>query len=242
MKSLYDQFEPNRPNPGRRAGGAMKAGALCLLATVAALTAGCGSAKLDKTGTPVRDKPVVLTLADHENGTLDVQNWIHEVQRRSGGTIRIEFRQRLARERPRLRPRDDRGRPRRPHRHREDRRSLLGRGRRAELPRARRTDADRQLRARAAGADQRSAGRDDQGSRQAGSRRARRAARLPAQASRHLAGAPQPAGTSPARGSGSAPAASPARRSPRSAARRSSTSPATQPPCRGSTAPSSTST
>jgi TRAP-type C4-dicarboxylate transport system substrate-binding protein len=58
----------------------------------AALTAGCGSAKLDKTGTQVREKPVVLTLADHENGTLDVQNWIQEVQRRSGGTIQIEFR------------------------------------------------------------------------------------------------------------------------------------------------------
>ena len=92
MRSPHDQFEPNRPNPGRRAGGAMKACAICLLAT-AALTAGCGgSAKLDKTGTPVRDKPVVLTLADHETDTLDVQNWINEVQRRSGGTIRIEFR------------------------------------------------------------------------------------------------------------------------------------------------------
>ena len=70
----------------------MMACAICLVATAAALTAGCGSAKLDKTGTLVRDKPVVLTLADHENGTLDVQNWIQEVQRRSGGTIRIEFR------------------------------------------------------------------------------------------------------------------------------------------------------
>jgi TRAP-type C4-dicarboxylate transport system substrate-binding protein len=93
MRSLHDQFAPNRPNPGRRAGDAMKACAICLLATAAALTAGCGSAKLDKTGTPVRDKPLVLTLADHETGRLDVQNWIQEVQRRAGGTIRIEVRQ-----------------------------------------------------------------------------------------------------------------------------------------------------
>jgi len=72
----------------------MKACAICLLATAAALTAGCGgSAKLDKTGTPVRDKPLVLTLADPETGTLDVRNWIQEVQRRAGGTIRIEVRQ-----------------------------------------------------------------------------------------------------------------------------------------------------
>ena len=91
MGPLQNQFET--PTPSRRAVGAIKAGALCLLATATALMAGCGgSEKLDKTGKPVRDKPVVLTLADHENGTLDVQNWIQEVQRRSGGTIRIEFR------------------------------------------------------------------------------------------------------------------------------------------------------
>jgi TRAP-type C4-dicarboxylate transport system substrate-binding protein len=93
MRSLHDQFEPNRPDPGRRAGDAMKACGLPL-ATAAALTAGCGgSAKLDKTGTPVHDKPLVLTLADHETGMLDVQTWIQEVQRRAGGTIRIEVRQ-----------------------------------------------------------------------------------------------------------------------------------------------------
>jgi TRAP-type C4-dicarboxylate transport system substrate-binding protein len=66
----------------------MKRVVLGLLAAVI-VTAGCGSTQLDKTGKPVRDKPVVLTLADHENSTLDVQNWIDEVQRRSGGTIRI---------------------------------------------------------------------------------------------------------------------------------------------------------
>ena len=66
----------------------MKRVVLGLLAAVI-VTAGCASARVDKTGKPVRDKPVVLTLADHENSTLDVQNWIDEVQRRSGGTIRI---------------------------------------------------------------------------------------------------------------------------------------------------------
>ena len=66
----------------------MKRVVLGLLAAVI-VTAGCASAKVDKTGKPVRDKPVVLTLADHESSSLDVQNWIDEVQRRSGGTIRI---------------------------------------------------------------------------------------------------------------------------------------------------------
>ncbi len=66
----------------------MKRVVLGLLAAVI-VTAGCASANVDKSGRPVRDKPVVLTFADHENSTLDVQNWIDEVQRRSGGTIRI---------------------------------------------------------------------------------------------------------------------------------------------------------
>jgi TRAP-type C4-dicarboxylate transport system substrate-binding protein len=87
---MPNQFETAKPSC--RAVGAIRVGALCLLAAAAAVMAGCGSEELDKTGKPVRDKPVVLTLADHENGTLDVQNWIDEVQRRSGGTIRIEFR------------------------------------------------------------------------------------------------------------------------------------------------------
>jgi TRAP-type transport system periplasmic protein len=66
--------------------------AVLALISAAALATSCGSSeKLDKTGKPVRDKPVVLTLADHENGTLDVQNWIDEVERRSGGSIRVEF-------------------------------------------------------------------------------------------------------------------------------------------------------
>src|SRR5947209_11607434 len=93
VESRHDQFKSKRPHAPHRAGGAVKTAVFALLATAAAVIAGCGgAAKLDKTGKPVRDKPVVLTLADHENGTLDVQNWIQQVQRRSGGTIRIEFR------------------------------------------------------------------------------------------------------------------------------------------------------
>ena len=88
MESLHDRFAANGARPDRRTRGAMKRLVLALLA-VAIVTAGCASEKVDKTGKPVRDKPVVLTLADHENSTLDVQNWIDEVQRRSGGTIRI---------------------------------------------------------------------------------------------------------------------------------------------------------
>jgi TRAP-type C4-dicarboxylate transport system substrate-binding protein len=66
---------------------------LGVVTAAGALAAGCGgSSKLDKTGKPVHEKPVVLTLADHENSTLDVGNWIREVETRSGGTIRIDVR------------------------------------------------------------------------------------------------------------------------------------------------------
>jgi TRAP-type C4-dicarboxylate transport system substrate-binding protein len=66
---------------------------LGVLAAAGALASGCGgTSKLDKTGKPVHEKPVILTLADHENSTLDVGNWIREVEARSGGTIRIDVR------------------------------------------------------------------------------------------------------------------------------------------------------
>jgi TRAP-type C4-dicarboxylate transport system substrate-binding protein len=85
---LRDQRESHQPHRALRR-GAIKPRSLCLLLTAAAFAVGCGSARLDKTGKPLRDEPVVLTLADHENSELDLQNWINEVQRRSGGTIRI---------------------------------------------------------------------------------------------------------------------------------------------------------
>jgi TRAP-type transport system periplasmic protein len=93
VETRRNHVKGRRPLCARRASTAINAGAVCVAAATIAITAGCGgSAKLDQTGKPVRDKPVVLTLADHENGTLDVLNWIQEVQRRSGGTIRIDFR------------------------------------------------------------------------------------------------------------------------------------------------------
>ena len=241
MGSLQNQFET--PTPSRRAVGAIKAGALCLLATATALMAGCGgSEKLDKTGKPVRDKPVVLTLADHENGTLDVQNWIQEVQRRSGGTIRIEFRRGWRANDPDY----DRGTIADVRAGRIDIAKIAARswdevGVKTFQPLVAPMLIDSYA-TRAAGADQRRAGPDDQGSRQTGSRRARRAARVPAQAARRLARTPRAAGLRGCADRDPPRRASPARRSPRSAAKRSSTRPAIQPRFRNSTAPSSTST
>jgi hypothetical protein len=60
------------------------------LLAAAGLLVGCGGHKLGKTGKLIHEKPVVLTLADHENGTLEVQSWIRSVERRSSGTIRID--------------------------------------------------------------------------------------------------------------------------------------------------------
>ena len=45
---------------------------------------------MDKAGGTQTPQPVVLTLADHEQDPHDVQFWIDEVQRRSGGSLRIQ--------------------------------------------------------------------------------------------------------------------------------------------------------
>jgi TRAP-type C4-dicarboxylate transport system substrate-binding protein len=66
--------------------------ASCALAAAAALSAGCGGGQeLDKTGKPVEDKPVVLTLANHKGGAVYVQAWANTVERLSGGSIRIRI-------------------------------------------------------------------------------------------------------------------------------------------------------
>jgi TRAP-type C4-dicarboxylate transport system substrate-binding protein len=63
---------------------------LALLATVALAAAACSSSGADKAGGTRTKPPLVLTLADHEQGPDQVQAWIEEVQRRAGGSLRIQ--------------------------------------------------------------------------------------------------------------------------------------------------------
>jgi TRAP-type C4-dicarboxylate transport system substrate-binding protein len=64
--------------------------ACTLLAAVALAASACSSSGADKAGGTRAKPPVVLTLADHEQGPDQVQFWIEEVQRRSGGSLRIQ--------------------------------------------------------------------------------------------------------------------------------------------------------
>ena len=66
--------------------------AFTLLAAVAVALAAsaCSGSGVDKAGGTRTEPPVVLTLADHEDGPHDVQFWIEEVQRRSGGSLSIQ--------------------------------------------------------------------------------------------------------------------------------------------------------
>ena len=66
--------------------------ALALLAALAVMlaAAACSGSGVDKAGGTQTPQPVVLTLADHEQNPEDVQFWIDEVQRRSGGSLRIQ--------------------------------------------------------------------------------------------------------------------------------------------------------
>jgi TRAP-type C4-dicarboxylate transport system substrate-binding protein len=59
------------------------------VALVASACSGSGSG-VDKAGGIRTEQPVVLTLANHEDGPEDVMYWIEEVQRRSGGSLRIQ--------------------------------------------------------------------------------------------------------------------------------------------------------
>jgi TRAP-type C4-dicarboxylate transport system substrate-binding protein len=60
------------------------------LVAVALATAACTDSGVDKAGGTRTRQPVVLTLANHEQGPGDVQFWIEEVQRRAGGSLRIQ--------------------------------------------------------------------------------------------------------------------------------------------------------
>jgi TRAP-type C4-dicarboxylate transport system substrate-binding protein len=60
------------------------------LFAIALATSACAGSGVDKAGGTKTEQPVVLTLANHENGPDDVQFWVEEVQRRSGGSLRIQ--------------------------------------------------------------------------------------------------------------------------------------------------------
>jgi TRAP-type C4-dicarboxylate transport system substrate-binding protein len=61
---------------------------ICVLAVATSLVAACGQ-QLDRTGKPVRGKPVVLALANDDRGAAYVQAWANAVERLSGGSVRI---------------------------------------------------------------------------------------------------------------------------------------------------------
>jgi TRAP-type C4-dicarboxylate transport system substrate-binding protein len=60
------------------------------LSAVALAASACSGSGVDKAGGTRTKQPVVLTLANHEDGPDDVRFWIVEVQRRSAGSLRIE--------------------------------------------------------------------------------------------------------------------------------------------------------
>jgi hypothetical protein len=63
-----------------------------LLAALAVMltASACSGSGVDKAGGTRTEPPVVLTLANHEQGPQDVQDWVDEVQRRSAGSLRIQ--------------------------------------------------------------------------------------------------------------------------------------------------------
>ena len=62
-----------------------------LLAWIApAVVAGCGRSSSDKAGGTRADKPLVLTMADPAGDSTDVDGFVHEVGRLSGGTLRVD--------------------------------------------------------------------------------------------------------------------------------------------------------
>lgn len=61
-----------------------------LLAVTGAVAGGCDLGDSDKAGGEQAPKPVVLTLANHDS-SLDLDEFVREVERRSGGSVRIEL-------------------------------------------------------------------------------------------------------------------------------------------------------
>ena len=128
-----------------------------------------GAARADP-GEPDREPPAALL------------SWAEEVNRLSGGTLRIEFENEWRRGEPDVRGRDARGRQGREGRHGLGRLSRLRHSRGDELPGARRAAAHRQLRPRGQGLRAGDPRADAGGRLRAGPRRDRRAPGPDAQA------------------------------------------------------------
>ena len=78
-----------RGSVGRTMGAHGRIGLPVLLA--ACLAAGCGGASSDKAGGATKVKPVVLTMANGNGDTLELEPFAAAVARLSGGTLRIDF-------------------------------------------------------------------------------------------------------------------------------------------------------
>jgi TRAP-type C4-dicarboxylate transport system substrate-binding protein len=76
--------------PMHRRRSRTRAFTLLAAVTVALAASACTGSGVDKAGGTRTKPPVVLTLADHEQSAEQVQPWIEEVQRRSGGSLRIK--------------------------------------------------------------------------------------------------------------------------------------------------------
>jgi TRAP-type C4-dicarboxylate transport system substrate-binding protein len=61
------------------------------LAAIVTLAAGCGGTSNDKAGGAQKPKPTVLTMANGNGGTGELEPFAAAVARLSGGTLRIEF-------------------------------------------------------------------------------------------------------------------------------------------------------
>jgi TRAP-type C4-dicarboxylate transport system substrate-binding protein len=69
-----------------------KSARLAVLAAVMAVLAGCTGPGLDKAGGQQAGQPVVLTLASFNGETGELDGFTNEVQRLSGGTMRVDIR------------------------------------------------------------------------------------------------------------------------------------------------------
>jgi TRAP-type C4-dicarboxylate transport system substrate-binding protein len=67
---------------------------IALVATVAAMAGCLGDSESDKAGGTPEPEAAVLTLANHEDSTSDIGEFLREVARQSEGSVRIEVRKR----------------------------------------------------------------------------------------------------------------------------------------------------
>ena len=74
-----------RPNP---------ASAVLTAALAALVLGGCGGSGADKAGGERASKPTVLTLANGNGDSAELEPFARRCEQRSGGTLKIEFKNR----------------------------------------------------------------------------------------------------------------------------------------------------